>query len=91
MVDPMEGVAAEARSRGMTSIVAVDEDRSVSDAYNALEFSMHPGKKPGHTFVLINKTGEIIWRWDWLGHGQAMYVEVDEVYEDVARMLEVMG
>ncbi len=91
MVDPMDALAAEARDRGMTSIVASDEDKSVSIAYDALEFSMHPGIKPGHSFMLVNKSGRIIWRWDWIGHGQPMYVEVDDIYEDVAKRLERLG
>jgi len=91
MVDPMNALAAEARDRGMTSIVAADEDKSVSTAYDALEFSMHPGIKPGHTFVLVNKSGRAVWRWDWIGHGQPMYVEVDDIYEDVAKRLGNRG
>ncbi len=88
MVDPMYELAAEANRRGITSIVAADEDKSVSNLYNALEFSMHPGIKPGHTFALVDKAGQIIWRWDWIGHGQAMYVEVDEIFDDVSERLE---
>ncbi len=91
MVDPMYELAAEASRRGITSIVAADEDKSVSNLYNALEFSMHPGIKPGHTFVLVNKAGQIIWRWEWIGHGQAMYVEVDEIYGEVSKRLERAG
>jgi len=26
---------------------------------------MHPGVTPGHTFALVNKAGQIIWRRDW--------------------------
>ncbi len=91
MVDPMDALAAEAHDRGMTSIVASDEDRNVSTAYDALEFSMHPGIRPGHSFMLVNKSGRMIWRWDWIGHGQPMYVEVDDIYEDVAKRLEALG
>ncbi len=91
MVDPIDELAAEAGRRGLTSIVAADEDKSVSNTYNALEFSMHPGIKPGHTFVLLDKGGQIIWRWDWIGHGQPMYVEVDEIYDDVSTWLERSG
>ncbi|MEE8347903.1 MAG: redoxin domain-containing protein [Dehalococcoidia bacterium] len=91
MVDPLSDLIAEARRRGITSIVAADEDKSVSNAYNALEFSMHPGIKPGHTFALVDKAGQIIWRWDWIGHGQPMYVEVDEIYGDVSERLERSG
>ncbi len=92
MVDPVSKLAPEARFFGVTgenSIVAVDEDKSVSNAYNALEASMHPGQKPGHTFSLVNKQGNIIWRWDW-SHGD-MYLEVGEVYKQVAKWLEQRG
>jgi len=88
MVDPLNDVAAEASRLGITSVVAVDEDRSVSSAYGALEASMHPGIKPGHTFILVDKGGQMIWRWEWPGHGSPMYVDVDEVYRDVSRVLE---
>ena len=91
MVDPMYELEAEARRLGITSIVAADEDKSVSNLYNALEFSMHPGVKPGHTFVLVNKAGQIIWRWDWIGHGSPMYVDVDEIYDNVSERLERLG
>lgn len=91
MVDPLPQLADEARRLGITSTVAADEDLAVATAYDAMEASMHPGVKPGHTFVLINKAGEIIWRWDWIGHGKPMYVEVDALYEDVALWLERSG
>ena len=89
MVDPMEALVAEAEYRGITSVVAVDEDKNVSDAYRALEASMHPGIKPGHTFILVDKTGQMVWRWDWPGHASPMYVDVDEVYDGVSAQLEV--
>ena len=52
---------------------------------------MHPGVKPGHTFVLVNKVGQMIWRWDWIGHGKPMYVEVDDLYKDVSTWLQKAG
>ncbi len=91
MVDPLAQLDAEARDRGITSTVAADEDKTVSNAYEAMQASMHPGAKPGHTFVLVNKEGQMIWRWDWIGHGKPMYVEVDELYQDVAEWLERAG
>ncbi len=91
MVDPLGELTAEARRLGITSTVASDRDKSVSNAYDAMEASMHPGAKPGHTFVLVNKAGQIIWRWDWIGHGSPMYVEVDEIYKDVAEWLQRAG
>ncbi|MEO6197368.1 MAG: redoxin domain-containing protein [Dehalococcoidia bacterium] len=91
MVDSLPELKAEAEDRGITGIVASDPDKSASEKYQALEASMHPGAKPGHTFVLVNKYGRIIWRWDWAGHGNPMYMEVDEVFDNVSRELERAG
>ncbi len=91
MVDPINELQAEAAALGVTSIVAADTDKSVSYAYEAMEASMHPGIKPGHSFVLVNKQGQMIWRSDWIGHGKPMYVEVDDLYKDVAEWLERAG
>ena len=91
MVDPIGELRAEAQDRGITGVVATDEDKSVSNAYDAMQASMHPGSKPGHTFVLVNKYGKMIWRSDWVGHGKPMYVEPDELYEDIQTWLARSG
>lgn len=91
MVDPLTALEAEAKDRGITGIVASDTDKSVANSYDAMQASMHPGAKPGHTFVLVNKSGKMIWRWDWMGHGKPMYVEVDEIYGDVHKWLGRAG
>jgi peroxiredoxin Q/BCP len=91
MIDPTTEVKAEANSRGIGDPIAIDPDKSASEEYGALEASMHPGVKPGHTFVLVNKHGRIIWRWDWVGHGKPMYMEVDELYDSVSSWLERAG
>lgn len=91
MVDPLAELSREAAARKIWTTVAADEDKSVSEAYYALEASMHPGIKPGHTFILVNKRGQIIWRWDWMGHGKPMYLEVDEIYAEVSKWLERSG
>ena len=91
MVDPLDMLKAEAEELGINTIVAADEDKAVSNDYDAMEASMHPGVKPGHTFVLVDKAGRIVWRWDWIGHGKPMYVEVDDLYSDVAERLERSG
>jgi len=87
MVDPLDQLAAEAAKWGITTPVLSDGDRSVSRAYDALTASMHPGIRPGHTFVLIDKEGSILWRRDWKGHMEAMYFEVKEIYTEVAKRL----
>jgi len=90
MVDPLDALTQEVSSREIATIVATDEDRSVSKAYDALGDSMHPGKKPGHTFVLVDKDGQMIWRWDWPSNSP-MYTDVDEIYEGVAESLESLS
>ena len=90
MVDPKEALAAEVEDRGITTVVAVDEDRKVSESYDAMEASMHPGVKPGHTFVLVDETGQMIWRVDWWGAemaGGRMYLDVDQVHKGVSDAL----
>ena len=90
MVDPVQALAMEVEDRGITTVVAADRDKTVSTSYDAMEASMHPGVKPGHTFVLVDKTGQMIWRVDWLGAemaGGRMYLHVDQVYQGVSDAL----
>ena len=91
MVDPLPDLEAEAQARGIKSLVATDVDMRVSNMYRALEASMHPGMKPGHTFILVDKAGQMVWRWDWPGHCTPMYVDVDEVYQAVSDRLAVQS
>lgn len=86
-MDPLPELKAEAAGRGIVGTVASDADKSVSEIYEAMDASMHPGVKPGHTFVLVLKGGQISWRSDWFGHGKPMYLEVDEVFESVKKAL----
>jgi peroxiredoxin len=88
MVDPLGQLKSEAAARGITGFVAYDGDKAVSERYNAMEASMHPGAKPGHTFVLVTKAGQMIWRWDWSGHGKPMYLDVNELYRYVSDSLQ---
>lgn len=83
----MPELEAEAAARGLTSTIASDENKSVSEMYEAMDASMHPGVKPGHTFVLVLKNGMISWRSDWFGHGKPMYLEVDDIYDSVEKAL----
>ena len=91
MVDPLDQLKPEINERGIKGIVAADVDKTVSNEYDAMEASMHPGVKPGHTFILVDVNGNVTWRWDWGGHGQAMYVEVDDLYDWLSRELGAPG
>ncbi len=60
-----------------------DSNLSASRAYDALVVSMHPGQLPGHTFILVDRSGKVLWRRDY----QEMYVPVDQVLSAVAKGL----
>jgi hypothetical protein len=86
MVDPLTA-RGRGRGAGIQGTVASDADKQVSEMYEAMDASMHPGVKPGHTFVLVLKGGQMSWRWDWFGHGKPMYLEVEEIYDSVKKAL----
>ncbi|MGH9952162.1 MAG: hypothetical protein ACRD5J_11075, partial [Nitrososphaeraceae archaeon] len=70
---------------------------SVSKEYDVLDQSMHPGSRPGHSFILIGKDGDIIWRKDYYPAGQnvggmnmnmggRMYVPVEELLKEINKV-----
>lgn len=68
--------------------VLSDQGLTVSRAYNLLgaDISMMPGSAPGHTFILVDKSGIIKWRQDY---GPAtMYVPNDQI---IAAVKQVLG
>jgi len=64
MVDPPSLIESEVSRWGLTMPVLTDTDRSVSSEYNMLGFGMH-SDKPNHTFVFVDKSGEILWWEDY--------------------------
>ncbi|MGH9878052.1 MAG: redoxin domain-containing protein, partial [Nitrososphaerales archaeon] len=61
-VDPMNALQKASARLGITLPVLEDADLKVSTAYDVLKNSMHPGSRPGHTFVLIDKDGNMLWK-----------------------------
>ena len=57
-----------------------DESRRMSTDYDVLGLGMH-ADMPGHTFILVDKTGAIRWRHDYT----KMYVPVKELLADIPR------
>ncbi len=64
MVDSPSLLRGEVSRWGLTMPVLTDTDRSVSSKYNMLGFGMH-SDKPNHTFVFVDKSGEIRWWEDY--------------------------
>lgn len=96
-VDPLNALIKESTTRGITLPVLEDEDLSVSKAYDVLDHSMHPGSRPGHSFILIGKDGNIVWKKDYYPAGTniggmnmspdgRMYVPVGELLEEIYKV-----
>ncbi len=67
------------------SKVLSDQSLTVSRAYDMLGNSMHPGMVPGHTFMLINKSGMVVWRHDY--YPPSMYVPNDQLLSDIKQAM----
>jgi len=67
--------------------VLSDEGLSVSKMYDMLgaDVSMMPGTAPGHTFLLVNKAGNIVWRQDYGPYN--MYIPNDQIIAAVKKSL----
>jgi len=86
--DPIQLLSDWARSNGPRyGKVLSDQGLAVSRMYDMLgaDVSMMPGTAPGHTFVLVNKAGTIIWRQDYGPYN--MYVPNDQIITAVKKAL----
>ena len=65
-----------------------DSNKDVSEAYDVLQWAVASGE-PGHTFVLVNKEGKIVWIRDYGApeNGGVMYVEIPELVSQVSENL----
>src|SRR5712692_5898470 len=83
-VDPLDQLKANvAREQVEGMTLLWDKDAAVARSYQALFVSMHPGQRPGHTFILVSPDGKILWRRDF----QEMYVPDPTILEPVAKAL----
>lgn len=82
--DPLPVLAQEMTRWGIASMTLLeDRDAQVSRRYQATYVSMHPGERPGHTFILVDTEGTIRWRQDFEEH----YVPNQRVLAPVAKAL----
>lgn len=79
--------AAEAVGVRSTPML-VDDDHSVSEAYDVLQWAVATGE-PGHTFVLVDGDGRIAWLRDYGAqeNGGLMYVPTQELVEQIDEAL----
>jgi peroxiredoxin len=79
--DSADEQASAAAELGLdASRLLIDADGAVSRAYGVLEWAVATGE-PGHTFVLVDETGEVIWLQDYGAeeNGGRMYVPMGEL------------
>ena len=79
MVNEASDIAPSAADFGLTTPIALDTTKTVSDAYGVLGTGMHAGL-PGHSFVLVDATGRIVWEKNF----PSMYVPSDELAKMIA-------
>lgn len=65
-----------------------DRSKEVSEAYDVLQWAVATGE-PGHTFILVDEDGEILWIRDYGApqNGGLMYVPVAELVDQVSERL----
>ena len=83
MVDPVDVLAEEGQRYGIAVPMLSDTERTASNVYKVLGRGMH-ASKPNHTFVLIDKQGEVVWWRDYV----EMRAPVDDV---VAKVQDLVG
>lgn len=85
--DPIDTLTSYVSQMGITLPVLSDAGGQVSNKYGAMVYSMHPGQTPGHSFVLVNRSGDIIWSYDAYRTDGVMYVPVDSILEGIRTAL----
>ncbi len=67
-----------------------DEDHHVSQSYGVLQWAAASGE-PGHTFVLVDQTGQVVWIQDYGApeNRGVMYVPVEELVREIKIHLDV--
>lgn len=87
-VDDPGAWAAEASKLGITLPLLSDLGAKVAGEYGVMQWAM--GSEPGHTFVLVDKTGRVVWLRDYgaAEHGGLMYVEPNKLVPEVSKRLK---
>jgi peroxiredoxin len=86
--DSVEAWSQEASSMHITTPLLSDDGNKVANQYGVMQWKM-PGGEPGHTFVLVDKDGRVLWIKDYgaPAHGGLMYVNPSELVPLVADQL----
>lgn len=81
---PADLLAQKMRDDGLESLALADPDLDVIAAYEANQYGMMGDTRAGHSFILVNPEGEIVWRADYGGAPDyTMYLPVDKILADL--------
>lgn len=85
--DPVGAWEDAAHDEGISLPLLSDDDAEVSNEYDVMKWQM--GGEPGHTFVLVDKDGKVIWVRDYGApdNGGLMYVEPKDLISAVEKEL----
>lgn len=87
--DPIDALKEKARNERLSTPVLSDPDLRVSRAYDANSYGMMGKSRNGHTFVLLDKDGTILWRADYGGAPKyTMHVPIRNLVADLRQGLQ---
>jgi len=86
--DPVAAWRKEGGGLGVTVPMLSDANNDVWLEYGIPDWMM-ASNEPGHTFFLVGSDGKVVWLRDYGApeHGGAMYVEPDELVNQVSEQL----
>jgi len=84
--DPLGDLRQKVTDEGLTMPVLSDPDLKVSKAYDANSYGMMGDSRDGHSFVLVDAQGQIVWRADYGGSPDyTMYVPTSNLLADLRK------
>ena len=89
--DTQEELAFAAQEFGTEIPLLTDPEHQVSQAYDVLQWAVGSGE-PGHTFVLVDDAGKVVWIQDY-GHPSnrgVMYVPIEELVREINKKVTVI-
>lgn len=87
--DRLDLIEQKVKDEGITFPVLSDPTAKVSDSYDARSYGMMGGSTNGHTFVLVDKDGSILWRADYGGPPKyTMFVPDDVVLVELRKAIK---
>jgi peroxiredoxin len=85
--DPIKAWETEARNLNIQTPLLSDSNNKVAKSYGVMQWAV--GNEPGHTFVLIDRSGQVAWLRDYGApeNGGFMYVLPSHLSEQVKQHL----